>query len=79
MQKSNMVADRTTTGQSISYGGSMLKEACQRRPLDSMRRQQANYLVYLDSMQESLNKNIQANVFPHWRNHQSLKGKTLEP
>ena len=54
----------------------MLKEACQRRPLDSMRRQQANYLVYLDSMQESLNKNIQANVFPHWRNHQSLKGKT---
>ena len=26
-------------------------------------------------MQESLNKNIQENIFPHWRNHQSLKGK----
>jgi hypothetical protein len=28
-------------------------------------------------MQENLNKNIQSNVFPHWRNHNSLKGKLL--
>jgi hypothetical protein len=27
-------------------------------------------------MQENLNKNIQSNVFPHWRNHNSLKGWT---
>ena len=25
-------------------------------------------------MQETLNKNIQDNVFPHWRQHPSLKG-----
>ncbi len=25
-------------------------------------------------MDEALNKNIEKNIFPHWRNHQSLKG-----
>ena len=39
-------------------GGSMLKEAINRRNLNQMKRGQANYLRYLDSMQESLNKNI---------------------
>ena len=34
----------------------------------------ANYLTYLDGMQESLNKNIHENIEPYWRNHQSLKG-----
>jgi len=29
---------------------------------------------YYDKMQETLNKNIQDNVFPHWRQHPSLKG-----
>lgn len=28
----------------------------------------------LDEMRESLNKNIQKNMAPHWRAHQSLKG-----
>jgi len=60
----------------MSFGGSMLKEACGRRPLDEKQRQQNNYLNYLDTMQENLNKNIQSNVFPYWRNHNSLKGWT---
>ena len=25
-------------------------------------------------MQESLNKDVQENIFPYWRNHNSLKG-----
>ena len=53
---------------------SLLKEACRRRPLATMKRGQANYTKYLDGMQESLNKNIEDNIFPHWRNHNSLKG-----
>jgi hypothetical protein len=28
-------------------------------------------------MQENLNKNIQNNVFPYWRNQPSLKGTSL--
>ena len=39
-----------------------------------MKRGQANYTKYLDGMQESLNQNIEDNIFPHWRNHNSLKG-----
>ena len=39
-----------------------------------MKRGQSNYTKYLDGMQESLNKNIQENIFPYWRNHNSLKG-----
>jgi hypothetical protein len=29
----------------------------------------------MDTMNEALHKNIEKNIFPHWRNHQSLKGK----
>lgn len=39
-------------------GGNMMKEACQRRPLDEGRRSKTNHFRYLDSMQENLNKNI---------------------
>lgn len=39
-----------------------------------MTQAQANKYKYIDGMQEHLNKNIQENIFPHWRNHQSLKG-----
>jgi hypothetical protein len=28
----------------------------------------------MDKMNEALNKNIEKNIFPYWRNHQSLKG-----
>ena len=35
----------------------------------------ANKLEYMDSMQESLNKEIKESGFPNWRNHASLKGK----
>ena len=52
-----------------------LKDACQRRPTDNKTTRSANYLTYLDTMNENLNKNIEQNVFPHWRNHNSLKGK----
>jgi hypothetical protein len=31
----------------------------------------------MDKMDEALNKNIEKNIFPYWRNHQSLKGKVL--
>jgi len=30
----------------------------------------------MDGMQASLNKEIQSSVFPNWRNHASIKGKT---
>ena len=56
---------------------SLLKEACKRRPLASMKRNQANYVKYLDGMQESLNRNVQENIFPYWRNHNSLKGNVF--
>ncbi len=42
----------------MSFGSQMLKEAFSRRPVGEQRRQQANYLTYLDTMQENLNKNI---------------------
>ena len=35
----------------------------------------AQYQRYLDKMSEALNKNMEKNIFPHWRNHQSMKGK----
>jgi hypothetical protein len=53
----------------------MLKQACERKPLSEMTRAQANKFKHMDKMQERLNKNIQQNIFPYWRNHQSLKGK----
>ena len=62
-------------GINSSRGTSSLKEAIARREKDSYRRTQTNKLEYMDSMQESLNKEIQQSVFPYWRNHNSLKGK----
>ena len=56
-------------------GMSSLKEAIARREKSQYKRVQANKLTYMDSMQESLNKEIQSTVFPHWRNHDSLKGR----
>lgn len=29
----------------------------------------------MDRMSEALNKNMEKNVFPYWRNHASMKGK----
>ena len=58
-----------------SFGAMSLKEACLRKPIEKMPRSQANYLSYIDSMQESLNKEISDNIAPYWRNHHSLKGK----
>lgn len=52
----------------------MLKAACARRE-QKLKRGDVNHLKYMDSMQESLNKEIQDSCFPHWRNHPSLKGK----
>lgn len=54
-----------------------MKEALSRRSNEPQRRSQTNYLTYLDTMQENLNKNIQNNVFPYWRNQPSLKGTRL--
>ena len=55
--------------------GSSLKEAIARRERGQYKRVQANKLQYMDSMAESLNKEIQSSVMPYWRNHASLKGK----
>ena len=46
----------------------------QRRPLAMNKRNNQNYQKYMDKMGEALNKNIEKNIFPYWRNHQSLKG-----
>ena len=35
-----------------------------------------SYQIYMDKMQSALNQNIQDNIAPYWRNHQSLKGWT---
>ncbi len=40
----------------------------------TMGRKQQNYHSYMDKMNSSLNKCIQENITPYWRNHQSLKG-----
>ena len=45
------------------------------RPLTNSKRGPQNYQKYMDTMNEALNKNIEKNIFPYWRNHQSLKGK----
>ena len=58
-------------------GRSKLKEACQRRPLTKAKRCQQNYTKYMDGMQEALNTNVQENVMPYWRDHNSLKGRLL--
>ena len=60
-----------------SSGINHLKEAIARREKSQYKRVQANKLIYMDSMQESLNKEIQQSVFPYWRNHPSLKGKSF--
>ena len=60
------------SGLGVSGGKSGIKEACQRR--NPLKRNQINYQKQLDSMQESLNKDVQENIFPYWRNHNSLKG-----
>lgn len=39
----------------------------------------AQYQRYLDKMSEALNKNMEKNIFPHWRNHQSMKGNLNMP
>lgn len=53
----------------------MLKEACLRGKWSDMSQQQKDKFKEIDNMQMRLNKNIQENIFPYWRNHQSLKGK----
>ncbi len=45
------------------------------RPLANQKRNAQNYQKYMDKMSEALNKNMEKNIFPHWRNHASLKGK----
>jgi hypothetical protein len=47
-------------------GSSTLKEACAQR---GMRKSEANYVTYIDSMQSAINKNMMENVLPNWRNH----------
>lgn len=55
-----------------------MNDVANRRPLAMQRRQNQNYQRYMDKMNEALNKNIEKNIFPYWRNHQSLKGNYLE-
>ena len=39
------------------------------RPLANSKRGPQNYQKYMDTMNEALNKNIEKNIFPYWRNH----------
>ena len=32
----------------------------------------------MDGMQQALNEDVQENIMPYWRNHNSLKGKYLK-
>ncbi|CDW83748.1 UNKNOWN [Stylonychia lemnae] len=57
-----------------NQGGGGMNDVGQRRPLAMQKRQNQNYQKYMDKMNEALNKNIEKNIFPYWRNHQSLKG-----
>jgi hypothetical protein len=41
----------------------------QRKPLAMQKKQNQNYQRYMDKMDEALNKNIDKNIFPYWRNH----------
>lgn len=49
-----------------------LKEACIKRPPANYKKQLET--LYLGKMESALNVNMNANVFPHWRSHASLKG-----
>jgi hypothetical protein len=52
-----------------------LKEACNNRKLTKANRNKVNYTKYMDGMQQALNEDVQENVMPYWRDHNSLKGK----
>lgn len=41
----------------------------QRRPMAANKKLGQNYQRYMDKMTEALNKNIEKNIFPYWRNH----------
>jgi hypothetical protein len=43
-------------------------------PSKQAKKNPVQYQRYLDKMSEALNKNMEKNIFPHWRNHQSMKG-----
>jgi hypothetical protein len=43
-------------------------------PSKQVKKVPVQYQRYLDKMSEALNKNMEKNIFPHWRNHQSMKG-----
>lgn len=58
----------------MSFAASALKDACKRLEASGHKRTDTGDFAYYDSMQERLNCNIQENIFPHWRKHQSLKG-----
>ncbi len=68
-KKSNLSKGRASSG---------LKEALMRHEKKKTSRIKANKLEYMDGMQESLNKEIQASINPYWRNHASLKGKKTQ-
>lgn len=51
-----------------------LKEACNNRKLTKANRNKVNYTKYMDGMQQALNEDVQENVMPYWRDHNSLKG-----
>lgn len=37
--------------------------------LGGIKKNGQNYNKYMDKMNEALNRNIEKNIFPHWRNH----------
>ena len=63
--------NRSTISPQKTTGMSAFKEALNSH---SAVKYNQDYYDYLDKMHEPLNKNIEENIFPHWRQHPSLKG-----
>jgi hypothetical protein len=66
-----------TLGGSNASPGPKLGSFLNRASIDKnpkVKKVPAEYQRYMDKMSEALNKNMEKNIFPHWRNHQSMKG-----
>ena len=47
--------------------GSFIHRTAEKNP--KVKKVPVEYQRYTDKMSEALNKNMEKNIFPHWRNH----------
>lgn len=71
MSKAAMFTSMQTAGASPTRGGVGQSSPGKQ---GAVKKLPVHYQKYLDKMSEALNKNMEKNIFPHWRNHQSMKG-----